>query len=955
MTHSHSIETIAHRSSVAIIGDQDTLGVRLANHFANLHLQVFIFRPFLSSPSSSLLHSSDSIFVFDSFTQLSPTDYLVFIDSHTKAYSDHLSTCLEFCLHHHIRFLYLSQLPTTSSHLTRYQKHHRLLSAYLKQHRLNARVVHLTHLFGPGVVSPGYNSLASVFVPLSHHQLIISGSDTDQIAPLYIHHALDPIITTLFSPSSQGNIYELAGTPVSLLNFCYQLRSLLPQDSYTQSTSNSTPSLLDYKLTSQFQLSYQDLALSPPSFTPESLQQTITWFLALSPAPFSSAPPPSPSFASTPPVSSPPETDSSPKRFSLTQPSSPSPTGTPHPSSTVSGSRFFPKLIIKIFVLLVILILLPAIFLTYHIFGLTQGYRKLSSDLQSGNFSVLPQTATSTLLSTQILQSTFGLTQPIFHLIAPTSSDSLFDLLSISQTASTTVLDISSTAITAQQFFQLMSGEQTGNLPETISNLDSLVTRTYHNLSTLQGQIQELSTNQTPALTRFKDQFNSLNQHITSYKPYLSYAHELLLHADSLLGFDAKKTYLILLQNNAELRPTGGFIGSFALVTFQNGQLLDIIVHDIYTADGQLKGHVEPPPAIKQYLGEAGWFLRDVNWDPHFPTSASRAAWFLDKEMEQKVDGVIAINLHVIKSLLEITGPVEIIDYNQTISADNLFEQVEYQVEINQFPGSTQKQDFLGSLTHTLLDRLFTHSSYQIDLFINLFTQADQRQLQVYFPQDNLQNIFSDIGWVGELIHPDCHLVSVSPECVTDYASLIEANVGVNKANYFVTREINHHTTITSTRSITHTLTLTYHNSSPSDNWPGGPYKNYLRLYTPPNSNLDSITFNHTPVPLSQIDTTLEHEKTVFGYLITVPPGQTITSTISYTLSSKLPSNTPVSYNLYLQKQSGIGPETYHYSLDYPPDLHLITTSPPINPSPSPLTINTTLQSDQFLRFEFAR
>ena len=80
------------------------------------------------------------------------------------------------------------------------------------------------------------------------------------------------------------------------------------------------------------------------------------------------------------------------------------------------------------------------------------------------------------------------------------------------------------------------------------------------------------------------------------------------------LGTDGKRReYLVLLQNEAELRPGGGFIGSLGFLSFEGGYLLNFEVKDVYEADGQLKGHVEPPEEIKTYLGEAGWYLRDAN------------------------------------------------------------------------------------------------------------------------------------------------------------------------------------------------------------------------------------------------------------------------------------------------------------------------------------------------------
>lgn len=100
-----------------------------------------------------------------------------------------------------------------------------------------------------------------------------------------------------------------------------------------------------------------------------------------------------------------------------------------------------------------------------------------------------------------------------------------------------------------------------------------------------------------------------------------------------------RQTILVLLQNNMELRPTGGFIGSYALLNFFQGKLVDFEVYDVYEADGQLRGHAEPPADLKQYLGEDGWYLRDANWSPLFPKPRFRRLGFLEKEMGKKWTG----------------------------------------------------------------------------------------------------------------------------------------------------------------------------------------------------------------------------------------------------------------------------------------------------------------------------
>ena len=116
--------------------------------------------------------------------------------------------------------------------------------------------------------------------------------------------------------------------------------------------------------------------------------------------------------------------------------------------------------------------------------------------------------------------------------------------------------------------------------------------------------------------------------------------------------------------------------------------------------------HVEPPPELKKYLGEAGWYLRDSNWSPDFPVSALRAEWFFEKESGRQVDGVIGVNLFLAQNILEQLGGLEVVDFQEKIDHRNLFERAEYHSEVGFFPGSTQKKDFLASLGRALFEKV---------------------------------------------------------------------------------------------------------------------------------------------------------------------------------------------------------------------------------------------------------
>src|SRR3990167_4553646 len=79
--------------------------------------------------------------------------------------------------------------------------------------------------------------------------------------------------------------------------------------------------------------------------------------------------------------------------------------------------------------------------------------------------------------------------------------------------------------------------------------------------------------------------------------------------------FSGEKRYLILLQNQMELRPTGGFLGSYAVAKIKNGKLVDVSVQDIYEPDGRVTEHIEPPEPIQEAFQLGTLRLRDANWD----------------------------------------------------------------------------------------------------------------------------------------------------------------------------------------------------------------------------------------------------------------------------------------------------------------------------------------------------
>ena len=378
-------------------------------------------------------------------------------------------------------------------------------------------------------------------------------------------------------------------------------------------------------------------------------------------------------------------------------------------------------------------------------------------------------------------------------------------------------------------------------------------------------------------------------------------AQRIIKESPVLLGSLEKKTYLVLFQNNMELRPTGGFIGSFALVTFENGRLVDISVQDVYSADGQLKGYVEPPEPIENYLGEANWYLRDSNWDPDFQISAQRAEWFLDKELNLAVDGVVGIDLELAKSLVGVSGPIYLDDFGKEITADNLYEATQYEVEDDFFPGSRKKANFLTSLTRELLNQLLNVKQDKLlDTGLVLTDSLEKKHIQIFLHNNAAQRAVADLGWSGAVYQPTC-----PGNCFAEYLGIVEANLGVNKANYFISRSADLDIRM-GEGSILHTLRINIKNTASAALGDKGRYENYMRLLAPQNSTFEQVMVEG-PNSEDVLDPDIREirGRKEAGVFVEIAPGQERTIVYTWETPTDLTFEESGQYRFVWRKQAG--------------------------------------------------
>lgn len=481
-------------------------------------------------------------------------------------------------------------------------------------------------------------------------------------------------------------------------------------------------------------------------------------------------------------------------------------------------------------------------------------------------------------------------------------------------------------------------------------NVASLETaELYDNLSLLDGSLPLDPPGIIPA--GYRESYLDLKLKLAEARRAALTAKSLLAVAPDLLGVGTRRKYVVLFQNNMELRPTGGFIGSFAELSLENGKLFDVQVQDVYSADGQLKGHVEPPEEIKRYLGEANWYLRDSNWDPDFPTTARRVEWFLDKTIGLETNGTFAINVNTLQDVLRAHGPLQLLDYDEEVTADNIFERAEYHSEVSFFPGSTQKKEFLSSVADALLTELSNLEPDKILAYTHALTKSIDEKHTLFSVQNSATaRTLSTLGWTGEIRESPCP--DFGGNCTSDFAMLVDSNFGVNKANYFLKRSLDLDVEIDKNLAVSHSLTATYTNTSTSGSWPAGPYKNYSRLYLPEDSILESISVGDRQLDPADIKLSTDHGRLVIGFLVEVPLDTTLAVTSKYSLVTPLASTAPT-YSLYWQKQSGTAPDPLVVKLSYPLFLEPEIVSPKAVLNSQQLQFNLSNITDRRLTVKF--
>jgi len=382
----------------------------------------------------------------------------------------------------------------------------------------------------------------------------------------------------------------------------------------------------------------------------------------------------------------------------------------------------------------------------------------------------------------------------------------------------------------------------------------------------------------------------------------------------SMLGDRYPHRYLVLLQNNSEARPTGGFIGSFLIVDVNDGYITKTEFHDVYEYDGQLQEFIEAPGEISALTDN--WRMRDANYSPDFAVSAKKIAWFLEKEGGPGVDTVISVNQSILKDLLSVTGPLEIEGLDAKLTDSNYQTVLTYIVE-SKLEGQEDPKAVIGRIIPAIQDAITRNVSVK-SLLALIQNQIKNKDIMAWSKNEQVQQFFDDVGVSGRVARvPNDE----------DYFSLISINVGGNKTDVYIDSSISHETVISKSGEIrdivtykrTHTwdpniilkwksqLGAFGYTSLPQwlqDILGSGINKSVIKIFVPKGTELENI------IGVSQNDVTIgydeEIDKTYMYFPLEVSPQNESVVTITYKLPYKLDLGIADEYRLTVQKQPGI-------------------------------------------------
>ncbi|MBT3419479.1 MAG: DUF4012 domain-containing protein [Candidatus Magasanikbacteria bacterium] len=395
-------------------------------------------------------------------------------------------------------------------------------------------------------------------------------------------------------------------------------------------------------------------------------------------------------------------------------------------------------------------------------------------------------------------------------------------------------------------------------------------------------------------------------------------------------GISKPVTYLFLFQNNTEMRPGGGFIGTYALVRMHNGKIEIIKTEGTEVLDKLTPAAWKPvpPQPILDHLNVDRWFFRDSNWSPDFVDNSKRALAFYKGEngkLADEIDMVVAFTPTVLERFIGLTGPITIdgITFDESNVTETLEYEVEYGYEKRGISFENRKQ-IIGPFMQRLGDKLGSDIFSQIPTYVpTILSLLEEKHILVYAKDnDALQQLLDAQDWSGKVQYVK-----------GDYLLWTDANLAALKTDHAIERTLDYALEKRADGEIYATAKMTYIHNGTFD-WRTTRYRTYARVFVPTGSELietkGSLAWDRTE-EVGKIDEGQEAGKQWFGAFTSIEPGETGELSFTYKLPKKITAEIENGvYTLFVQKQSGLPFAGLTTHLDFGTTLKAAT--PPESP-----------------------
>ncbi len=611
------------------------------------------------------------------------------------------------------------------------------------------------------------------------------------------------------------------------------------------------------------------------------------------------------------------------------------------------------------------------------------------------NLDTLAQSAAANYPPTVVAESLLRLSQ--------LSADISADLVDLYKSFNENkLLNKSENTINQEQFQYFLSPGLTASLEKIKTKLIAVNDQ----LLIIGTNLDKVDINLLPSELRpkfldLKSKFPVVSENVKLLPDFVSVLQE-------LIGANGLRRYLVVFQNNEELRPTGGFMGSYALVDIKDGQIkkMEVPGGGFYDLKGALNVRVAAPGPFNIF--SPLWQPWNANWFFDFPTSAQKISWFYQHSSGPSVDGVIAVNARVMTQLLTQLGEINMPEYNKVITAANFIEETQRAVELEYDKIENRPKKFISDLVPKVFEKLAAVEEVKAPAVINVLSEALlSRDIQLYFFDTETEKKVVRLGWSGKAVFPKD----------SDYLAVVHTNITGGKTDQMMKDDLDYQAEIQTDGSVIARVKLTRtHFGTPDDIFTGVENMDYVRFYVPddavfisaqdfvgpgpgrfqpseegiqPDADLNLHTREIFSDPESGTvvgeeiyynpETGSEERKTVFGNWMRIKPGETQSVEVVYRLAQRIlipqeknlymavqnffgrKQEQLAKYSFYLQKQAGSAPAEIKVSVIWPEEFHLKKTislrdqTTFIDQEDSNYTFNSTIDRDKYFGLLFEK